>query len=588
MVFQLSLRAMKNQNQSGRRVLILIMVLMSMNFVRAQEFTGEQYKKALWMATRFLGAQRSGSGPNWILQQTSYPQSFVLDSYNGVDMSGGWFDCGDHVMFGQTQYFAAYTIAKAMETYPNAWWDLYHGDYSDYKASGDYSIVGGQPNGVPDILEELRYEADFVVKAAPNPTTFLFQKGDATKDHSKWIHGGLLSTMPNNSGGEKEGSRPILVNPNDAYAPGMAAAFLALMARIDPDPVRKQLYLRHAVYAFLYSSTHNGVQTSTPFYYASSWDGRWREARALAGWELYQSTQDLTFRDYAKAEYDSMTSGMYSRFEYANAVPLARLVMQPTFDFQFLMINIEAYMQKYRDSVSAGDGVTTAMQLGGFPTRAPTGAAYLHGMYSMVHNTTEFDFFTFRQIDYMLGSNSNNQTYMIGWDEDGKKQVTAPHHRGFWLNEDYMEKNDPTLFNTAVGPSDTKYLGGVIGGALDGTYIRDVENYKFNESCVDMNATWIGALAFAVQKLSPTPEPWVANRPTIAKPMPTWKLRQEGAEWVILGARKGQKFEWITPNGQRALIQNERFQPTETGVHIIRMLQGDGNQQVQSFVHIIH
>ena len=65
----------------------------------------DDYIEAAWMTTRFYGAQRSGQGPNWVLDGTNNPTSFTNEKYNGKDVSGGWFDCGDHVMFGQTQGF---------------------------------------------------------------------------------------------------------------------------------------------------------------------------------------------------------------------------------------------------------------------------------------------------------------------------------------------------------------------------------------------------------------------------------------------------------------------------------------------------
>jgi len=515
------------------RVLVYLLGLVGLSF--AQSYTGDQYKKALWMATRYLGAQRSGTGPNWILQQTGYPTSFVKDSYNGQDVSGGWFDCGDHVMFGQTQYYAAYVIAHAVETYPYAWWDLYDGSYADYKASGDYSINGGVPNGIPDIIEELRYEADFVVKATPDYQTFIFMKGDGTKDHLKWTHAGYMSTLTIAKGGESDGSRAIAANPNDAYAPGMAAAFLAVMGRIDPDATRRALYIAHAINAYRYSLMHSGVQSSGAFYMASSWDGRWVEGRALGGWEIYRTTGDLNVFNYAVTDYNAMKEGIYSRMEYANAVPLARLVMEPVLGPTYLNLATSNYLQLLRDSLNP-QGVTTRYNMAGFATRGPISAAYLEGMYDATNGITEHTAFTFKQIDYILGANNTQQSYMVGWDEGSAIDVSAPHHRGFWLNEDIVLNNNPTNYNALKGPTGTKYLGAVIGGALDGSYIRDVVNYKFNEPCIDMNATWIGALAYAVQTLKPTATPLAKQ--TFVRVAGLFRSVRAGNEWVFSSLAK--------------------------------------------------
>ncbi len=108
----------------------------------------DDYIEAAWMTTRFFGAQRSGEGPNWILDGTNYTKSFTKDNYNGKDVSGGWFDCGDHVMYGQSQGYASYILALGYSEFTKGFYDLYTGDYTDYKESKDYTRKGGKPNGV--------------------------------------------------------------------------------------------------------------------------------------------------------------------------------------------------------------------------------------------------------------------------------------------------------------------------------------------------------------------------------------------------------------------------------------------------------
>lgn len=553
--------------------------------VFAQDFSPEQYRKALWMSTRFLGAQRSGQGPNWIMQQTAHPTSFVKDNYNGHDVSGGWFDCGDHVMFGHTQYYSAYIIARAVAAFPLAWHDDYTGDYSDYLKTGDYSMQGGDGNGIPDILEELRYEADFVMKAAPDLSTFIIQKGDANKDHIKWTYAGLMSTLNAAQGGEMDVARSVFANPNDAYSPGMASAFLSIMARIDPDKNRASKYRKHAVNAFYYAMQHQGVQSAAPYYASANWNGRWKEARALAGYELYKTTNDTVFRNYAKVQYDSMlTNGIYSRFEYANAIPLARLLMQTEFDFPFMNQAIESYLQRFRDSLNS-DGVSTVMNQGGFATRGPIGSAYLHALYSSQQNTQEFDSYIYDQVDYILGSNHTKQAYLVGWDESGIKQVTAPHHRGYWLNENYITLHSPADFNLTVGPTGTRYLGGVIGGALDGSYKRDVEDYVFNESCIDMNATWIGALAYIVQKHAPSESPWVSIRHS-NRIGTDWSIVQKGDIYHIQNMPKSAIIRIVDSHGHSYQVSQSQIELNTPGVYFVQLLQKGKALQSKAIVRL--
>ena len=176
------------------------------------KLSADDYVEAAWMTTRFYGAQRSGEGPNWLLDGSNYTTSFTSDKFpsgthSGKDLSGGWFDCGDHVMFGQPQSFASYVLALSLTTFTEGWRDLYHGDYTDYKASGDYTRLGGEANGLPDLLEELRYEADFWVKAAPDASTFVVVKGNGSEDHMRWVTPGKMSTLSKDLGGGIDDSK---------------------------------------------------------------------------------------------------------------------------------------------------------------------------------------------------------------------------------------------------------------------------------------------------------------------------------------------------------------------------------------------
>ncbi|HOX53662.1 MAG TPA: glycoside hydrolase family 9 protein, partial [Fibrobacteria bacterium] len=61
----------------------------------AGKLTAPDYQKALWITTRFYGGQRAGVGPNWLLMDQPNKVSYIKDSADGRDLTGGWFDCGD-------------------------------------------------------------------------------------------------------------------------------------------------------------------------------------------------------------------------------------------------------------------------------------------------------------------------------------------------------------------------------------------------------------------------------------------------------------------------------------------------------------
>lgn len=91
-------------NKFRKLFILLVISLFSSLGIWAQKpsFDLEQYQKALWMTTRFYGAQRSGVGPNWLLASHNptsvnvswdkskfvQGQSFVKDADGNYDLSG--------------------------------------------------------------------------------------------------------------------------------------------------------------------------------------------------------------------------------------------------------------------------------------------------------------------------------------------------------------------------------------------------------------------------------------------------------------------------------------------------------------------
>ena len=88
---------------------------------------------------------------------------------------------------------------------------------------------GGTPKGMPDLLEELKYATDWIIKATPDGSNFYYQKGEGEKDHVLWVTSGKMSSQPVELGGEP---RKMFKNPDDGVMPSFAAAALAVMARI--------------------------------------------------------------------------------------------------------------------------------------------------------------------------------------------------------------------------------------------------------------------------------------------------------------------------------------------------------------------
>jgi endoglucanase len=554
-------------------------------------FTAQQYQKALWLTTRYFGAVRSGTGPNWATQDSRYPTSFVKDAYKGADVSGGWFDCGDHVMFGQTQFYAAYVLAKGFASWRHGFPDHYTGDYSDYKQSQDYSMAGGKANGLQDVLEELRYEADFFVKITPSGSDFVYQKGEGTPDHRWWVHSGRMSTMPVAEGGEKEGSRKIFggADFNDASMPGQAAAMLAVMARVDPDPIRRATYLQHAKNAYAFSKTKSGTAAAPGGFYGAN--KGYLDARLNAAAELWLTTGESVYQTegLAIANNSALQFNSGWRMDYENDEPLAMLNAKYVLGANLGTSN-ERDILKWLQSIwsAAPTGVSRSF-VGGFPIRGISGYAFLTALYSTMSKDKTRDQFIYNQLDYMLGTNSNNQAYLVGWDEASKKSPTHPHIRNYYLNED-------TLQNTPgkVGPAaKTKYLGAMVGGALDGSYNTDIVNdLSMNEPCAEMNAPVAAVFGYVASQVAPVDTTKFGNVTSITgRSRSTVSLRTSASSiGQVFTSSEATSLEVLTSAGQS--VWNGRFEngsaawtrPAAPGLYLAVARDAQGLSSVVRFV----
>ena len=485
-----------------KKTFLASLAICGLAFTDSFALSDDDFIEAAWMTTRFYGAQRSGQGPNWVLDGTNNPTSFTNEKYNGKDVSGGWFDCGDHVMYGQTQGFASYVLALSFAEFTKGFYDLYTGDYTDYKASKDYTRKGGKPNDIRDLLEELRYEADFWVKAAIDENNFVTVKGNGNQDHNKWVTAGAMTKLGTGDGGEP---REIKGNADDAYTPGMAAAMLAVMARIDPDESAREKYLKAAKTAFAYSKKHKGVTNSQGFYESSWWQNIWEDGPCLAAMELFRTTRDSSYVTEAKKFYEKIDfeKNSYSRMSYSDASPITYVLGDFYFKWhpQGDLAGSQTYLDHiYAEHVDSKGIYNKDIKDAGFPTRSPSGGAFMYALYAKFSKDDSYDKDIEKNIAFLLGDNNDKKSYVVGFTRNGAKAPTRPHHRGYYGNEDAGRD-----VNGAPNPPEkNKLLGGMIAGNFNsGSHDGNIANWQVNEVCVDINAPLVGALGYILSKRAP-------------------------------------------------------------------------------------
>jgi len=469
------------------------------------KFAASDYERALWMATRFYGAQRSGAGPNWVTMDYKWPTAFTADADGSYDLSGGWFDCGDHVTFGQTYFYSAYVLAKAYEEFPTGFPDNYHGlDYSDYEASGNWDMSGGNPDGIPDLLQELKYATDWIIKATPNSSTFYSQKGDGSEDHGNgWYTSGYQSSnMLNTQGGQQGGSRPITKNPADAPMPAFAAATLAIMSNIyrKYSPSYADSCLSHAQLAYSYAVAHAGQAAAAVNFYPANANPN--AALVIAAGELYSITKLSSYQSDANTYSGNLKNHNYT-FNYSNNDDMGYYVLAEYLGKSNDLSTMNSYfVSKYTSNTGEG-GLSSVGSDWGY-LRYSAAQAFIVALYDKLDNSSSDDQFVYNQVDYILGGNNAKQSFLTGFCSGCTDSIQHPHHLNVFLQENPTASAQATL----TIPSRNIRFGYMVGGTPTSANYGSDDNangdfVKYNEGGIDYNAGLVAALGYIVSKLDP-------------------------------------------------------------------------------------
>ncbi|NET10390.1 MAG: glycosyl hydrolase family 9 [Symploca sp. SIO2B6] len=431
------------------------------------------YGEALQKSFLFYEAQRSGV----LLEDQRVAwrgDSALTDGQDvGVDLTGGYYDAGDHVKFG-------FPMAASMTLL--SWGVL---EYEDgYEQSGQ----------LDEALEAIKWGTDFLLKAhesnAQGTQAFWGQVGDGNVDHAYW---GPAENMTM--------ARPAFKidrqNPGSDLAGESAAALAAAsIAFRDSHPAYADELLSEAIQLYDFADTYRGkysdsIPNAQSFY--NSWSGYSDELSWGAAW-LYKATGDETYLDQAKANYQGINPGWTHNWDdksYGAAVILA----QETDDSRYEQ-DVERWLDHWSNNSGNGiqhtdGGLAWLSQWGSLRYSANT--AFLAGIYSdtVGGSTTakrqHYSDFAEGQVDYLLGENPRNASYMVGF---GDNSPQNPHHRsshgGSWATFRSPAPNDHILYGALVGGP---------GSADDFDYVDDRTDFIRNEVALDYNAAFTGAIA---------------------------------------------------------------------------------------------
>ena len=455
---------------------------------------GEALQKAVW----FYEAQVSGPKPSWNRVTWRGDSALGDGSDVGLNLTGGWFDAGDHIKFGFAMASSAAMLAWGGVEYRQA-----------YQTSGQ----------LQNLLNNLRVANDYFIKAHTAPNELWGQIGEEGPDHSFWGPAEIMQM-------QRRAFKIDMAHPGSDLAAETAAAMAASSIVFRPtDPAYADTLVAHARQLFAFAEATPGT-----FYvdaipaaqccYNSRFGNPNDEVTWAAVW-LFRATSEATFLTRARQLYTTMckeNDGVTPCFTWAqnwNDKQFGTYVLMAklTGEAQF-----KTDAQRWLDFWSIGGGRRTAgglMFVDGFGAlRYAANTAFISLVYADLLGPTDplfsrYHDFGKRQIDYILGANPANHSFVCGF---GNNPPINPHHRtahGSWVN------GGPTGV-----PLNNRHVlyGGLVGGPTaqdDFSWVDDRGNFRANEVATDFNAGFAGALARLFSEFGGAP---LTNFPPIETP----------------------------------------------------------------------
>jgi len=388
----------------------------------------------------------------------------------GVDLTGGYYDAGDHVKFGLPMTGSLTLLA---------WGGLEYG--SAYQSSGQMTAL----------KSAVRWGTDWIIKANPTDNVLYGQVGRGDLDHSYW--GPPEAMTMQRPAFKLDPSKPGTEVAGEAAA-AMAAA--SLLFRAD-DPAYAAKLILHARSLFAFADQHRGTYVNSipdARNYYNSYSGYYDELVWAAAW-LYRATGENHYLVKAEALYNQHFAGASQRWTHSwdgkingATVLLAQLTGKDVYKtatrnwLDFWTVGINGRKIGYTPG-----GLAWLDRWGSLRYSANT--AFLAFVYAdkVGDVGTRYRDFAKSQINYMLGKNPGNRSYVVGF---GNNPPRNPHHRAA----------HGSTTNNINNPANNRHIlyGALVGGPSepnDNAYSDDRTNYVTNEVAMDYNAGFTGALA---------------------------------------------------------------------------------------------
>ncbi|KAH7679579.1 Glycoside hydrolase family 9 protein [Dioscorea alata] len=456
------------------------------------------YHQALSKSILYFEAQRSGKLPANQRVQWRGDSALNDGADAGVDLVGGYYDSGDNVKFG---FPMAYTVTML------AW------------SAIEFGTQLHEKNELSNAQEAIKWGTDYLLKAHAASQVLYVQVGDGYSDHACWERPEDMTT-PRNSyriDNTKPGS--------DVAAESSAALAASSIVFQASDKNYANKLLTHAKQLFEFGHKHVGlysdsIQQARGFYPSSGYDD---ELLWAASW-LHRATGEQVYLDFLANS--STTGGKRTLFSWDDKfVGVQTLVSKLILEGKIKEEGIWGEYKKALDEfvcsmIQKGNGNNVKMSPGGMLWWQPwnnfqyTTSAMLvlasHSSHLATSGTTlhcpgatvsvqQLISFLRSQVNYILGANPKNMSYMVGFSQVYPGQV---HHRAASIVSIKKDRARVTCnggfdsWYNRNAPNPNVIDGAVVGGPDAGdSYTDSRSNYQQAEPATVTTAPLVGVLA---------------------------------------------------------------------------------------------
>lgn len=439
-----------------------------------------------------------------------------------LDVSGGWYDAGDHGKYVVNGGISAWTLMNQYER--TRYLGSSIADFGDGKLN-----IPENHNGAPDLLDEVRYELDFLMKMqVPDGKPFAGMAHHKIHD-KEWT---ALATRPD------EDPIPRFLRPVSTAATLNLAATAAQCARIGKtidgafagrclkaaERAWTAAVANPAVYAPDADSVGGGAygdgDVSDEFYWAAS--------------ELYVTTKKDVYKEsFMKSSLRNVipVGPGASAMGWPQVAALGTISIAvvpnglPASDVGAARAAIVKAAEGYL-AIDRHEGYRVGYEPGpsGYPWGSNSSVLNNAIAMALAYDFTKNSKFLDGVEDamaYILGRNPLDQSYVTGY---GFRPLENPHHR-FWAHQANRMFPSPPPGVLSGGPNSglqDPYVkaAGLAGCAPMKCFADNIEAWSANEEAINWNAplAWVSAFLDEHPKGAPAPaQPALAQAPAHGK-----------------------------------------------------------------------